>query len=221
MDLLTVFGIAACAISLFLFIKQLIRFIKFVISCSREGVRAIKFRLNLSSVIIIAMTIAFVVFVGFWFGKAAQMNKDVKLIEENGGIEYAEIFAEREAQERGIIILDPVKYYIETIENAKATARSYTWLGIGFLMLSTDGIMSIIGLFFVITSKGFRISTLKDAIPIFAEYDRKKGMIIVKANDITGNPEKLFTAAANPRNLASLGQFIVWEDEQTIQEETL
>lgn len=221
MDVLTILGIAACAISLFVFINQLIKFIKFVINCSREGVRAIKFRFNISSAIIIVMTIAFVVFVGFWFGKAAQLNNDVKLIEENGGIEYAEIFAERESQERGIIILDPVKYYIETIENAKANARSYTWTGIGFLIFSIDGIMSILGLFFVITSKGFRISTLKDAIPIFAEYDRKNGMIIVKANDITGNPEKVCTFAANPRNLASLGQFIVWDEEQTIQEETL
>ena len=90
-------------------------------------------------------------------------------------------------------------------------------MGIGMVIWSVDGILYIISLFYVITGVGLRNSRIKDTIPIFAEYDRQNGKIIVKANDLNGKTEKLLTFNANPRNLASLGQFIVW-DEPTTQE---
>ena len=190
-------------------------------NCAQEGVKAIKFSFNVASAIFIVFTIGFIVSMGYWFGSAAKANKDAVYFEEMKSDEFVEYFAELQEEKKDIIILDPEKYYLENIEDAKATAQAYTWLAISLLIWSIDGILSIIGMFCVITSKGFRNSRIKDAIPIFAEYDRQNGKIIIKVNDLTGKVEKLFSFAASPRNLASLGQFIVWEEEQTIQEETI
>lgn len=218
MDFTKIIAIVSLCICSVVFIMQIVIIIKFAKNCVQEGVKAIKFRFNVASAIYIALTIGFFIGVGYWFGNAAKANEDVKFYEEMKSDEFVEYFAELQEQKKGIVILDPEEYYLENIENAKATAQSYTWIAISLLIWSIDGILTIIEMFCVITSKGFRNSRIKEAIPIFAEYDRQNGRIDIKVNDITGKVEKLFSFAASPRNLASLGQFIVWE-EQTIQEE--
>lgn len=218
MDFTKILAIASVGVCSVFFIMQIIIIIKFLRRCVQEGVKAIKFRFNVASVIVIVFTIGFIVSMGYWFGSAAEANKDVVFFEGIKGTDLVDLFAKQQEEKQGIVILDPEQYYFQTLEKAKSTAESYIWFGITFVILSVDGILSIIGMFCVITSKGFRNSRIKDAIPIFAEYDRQNGRIIIKVNDITGKVEELFSFAASPRNLASLGQFIVWE-EQTIQEE--
>lgn len=219
MDFIKIIAIVSLCICSVVFIMQIVKIIKFAKNCVQEGVKAIKFSFNVASVIYIALTIGFFIGVGYWFGSAAKANEDAKFFEEMKSDELVEYFAELQEEKKGIVILDPEKYYLENIEDAKATAQASTWLAISLLIWSIDGILTIIGMFCVITSKGFRNSRIKDAIPIFAEYDRQNGRIIIKVNDLTGKVEKLFSFAASPRNLASLGQFIVWDEEQTIQEE--
>ncbi len=96
------------------------------------------------------------------------------------------------------------------------SVRLTSW-GISFLIFLIDSILSIFGLIEVITSKGYRHTGINEALPVFAEYDRQNGKIIVNVKDLYGMVQKVFTFKASPKNLASLGQFIVW-DEPTTQE---
>ena len=210
-------SIVSLVICTAVFTVQIIQIVKFMINCSREGVKAVKFSFNIASVFIIAVTIGFIVGIGYFFGKADHYRKAAQEAEMLVGTGFEEYFAKQQEEKRGIIILDPEKYYLDNLSNLKEVSQSNAIMGIGMVIWSVDGILYIISLFYVITGVGLRNSRLKDTIPIFAEYDHQNGKIIVKANDLNGKTEKLLTFNANPRNLASLGQYIVW-DEQTTQE---
>lgn len=217
MNVWLIVSIISLVICTVVFTVQIIQIVKFMINCSREGVRAVKFSFNVPSVIVIAITIGFIVGIGYFFGKADYYRKGAQEAEMLVGTGFEEYFAKQQEEKRGIIILDPEKYYLDNLNNLKELSQSNTMMGIGMVIWSVDSILSIISLFNVITGVGLRNSRIKDTIPIFAEYDRQNGKIIVKANDLNGKTEKLLTFNANPRNLASLGQYIVW-DEPTTQE---
>lgn len=217
MNVWLIISIVSLVICTVVFTVQIIQIVKFMINCSREGVRAVKFSFNVPSVIVIAITIGFIVGIGYFFGKADYYRKGAQEAEMLVGTGFEEYFAKQQEEKRGIIILDPEKYYLDNLNNLKELSQSNTMMGIGMVIWSVDSILSIISLFNVITGVGLRNSRIKDTIPIFAEYDRQNGKIIVKANDLNGKTEKLLTFNANPRNLASLGQYIVW-DEPTTQE---
>lgn len=217
MNVWLIISIVSLVICTVVFTVQIIQIVKFMINCSREGVRAVKFSFNVPSVIVIAITIGFIVGIGYFFGKADYYRKGAQEAEMLVGTGFEEYFAKQQEEKRGIIILDPEKYYLDNLNNLKELSQSNTMMGIGMVIWSVDSILSIISLFNVITGVGLRNSRIKDTIPIFAEYDRQNGKIIVKANDLNGKTEKLLTFSANPRNLASLGQYIVW-DEPTTQE---
>lgn len=217
MNVWLIISIVSLVICTVVFTVQIIQIVKFMINCSREGVRAVKFSFNVPSVIVIAITIGFIVGIGYFFGKADYYRKGAQEAEMLVGTGFEEYFAKQQEEKRGIIILDPEKYYLDNLNNLKELSQSNTMMGIGMVIWSVDSILSIISLFNVITGVGLRNSRIKDTIPIFAEYDRQNGKIIVKANDLNSKTEKLLTFSANPRNLASLGQYIVW-DEPTTQE---
>lgn len=217
MNVWLIISIVSLVICTVVFTVQIIQIVKFMINCSREGVRAVKFSFNVPSVIVIAITIGFIVGIGYFFGKADYYRKGAQEAEMLVGTGFEEYFAKQQEEKRGIIILDPEKYYLDNLNNLKELSQSNTMMGIGMVIWSVDSILSIISLFNVITGVGLRNSRIKDTIPIFAEYDRQNGKIIVKANDLNSKTEKLLTFNANPRNLASLGQYIVW-DEPTTQE---
>lgn len=217
MNVWLIVSIISLVICTAVFTVQIIQIVKFMINCSREGVRAVKFSFNVPSVIVIAITIGFIVGIGYFFGKADYYRKGAQEAEMLVGTGFEEYFAKQQEEKRGIIILDPEKYYLDNLNNLKELSQSNTMMGIGMVIWSVDSILSIISLFNVITGVGLRNSRIKGTIPIFAEYDRQNGKIIVKANDLNGKTEKLLTFNANPRNLASLGQYIVW-DEPTTQE---
>lgn len=217
MNVWLIVSIVSLVICTAVFTVQIIQIVKFMINCSREGVRAVKFSFNVPSVIVIAITIGFIVGIGYFFGKADHYRKAADEAEMLVGTGFEEYFAKQQEEKRGIIILDPEKYYLDNLNNLKELSQSNTMMGIGMVIWSVDSILSIISLFYVITGVGLRNSRIKDTIPIFAEYDRQNAKIIVKANDLNGKTEKLLMFNANPRNLASLGQYIVW-DEPTTQE---
>ena len=217
MNVWLIISIVSLVICTVVFTVQIIQIVKFMINCSREGVRTVKFSFNVPSVIVIAITIGFIVGIGYFFGKADYYRKGAQEAEMLVGTGFEEYFAKQQEEKRGIIILDPEKYYLDNLNNLKELSQSNTMMGIGMVIWSVDSILSIISLFNVITGVGLRNSRIKDTIPIFAEYDRQNGKIIVKANDLNSKTEKLLTFSANPRNLASLGQYIVW-DEPTTQE---
>ena len=217
MNVWLIISIVSLVICTVVFTVQIIQIVKFMINCSREGVRAVKFSFNVPSVIVIAITIGFIVGIGYFFGKADYYRKGAQEAEMLVGTGFEEYFAKQQEEKRGIIILDPEKYYLDNLNNLKELSQSNTMMGIGMVIWSVDSILSIISLFNVITGVGLRNSRIKDTIPIFAEYDRQNGKIIVKANDLNSKTEMLLTFSANPRNLASLGQYIVW-DEPTTQE---
>lgn len=219
MNVLLIVSIISLCVCAVFFVIQIKHIVKFMINCGREGVRAVKFSFNVPSVIIIAATIGFIVGIGYYFGKADYYKKGAEEAEMLAGTGIEEYFAKEQEKEQGIIILDPEKYYRDNINNLKNTSRINAMMEIAMIIWSVDGILYIIGLFNVITGVGLRSSRIKDTIPIFAEHDRQNGKIIVKANDLNGKTEKLMTFSANPRNLASLGQYIVW-DEETTQEVT-
>ena len=217
MNVWLIISIVSLVICTVVFTVQIIQIVKFMINCSREGVRTVKFSFNVPSVIVIAITIGFIVGIGYFFGKADYYRKGAQEAEMLVGTGFEEYFAKQQEEKRGIIILDPEKYYLDNLNNLKELSQSNTMMGIGMVIWSVDSILSIISLFNVITGVGLRNSRIKDTIPIFAEYDRQNGKIIVKANDLNSKTEMLLTFSANPRNLASLGQYIVW-DEPTTQE---
>jgi len=217
MDFSSILTIIALFFCTLIFIAQIIIIVKLVRKCSKEGVKAVKFQFNVGSAFLIAAVIFTVVSAGYWFINAAEANENIVFFEGIKGTELVDVFAEKQEQEQGIKIIDPEEYYLQTLEEAKSTAESYTWRGVIFTYLSIYGILKLIGMLYIITGKGFRSCHVKEAIPIFAAYDKQNGKIII----MKGNAEKLFTVAANPKNLASLGQFIVRDEEQTIQEETL
>ncbi len=222
MDLWIILSCASMVICSAIFTFQIISIVKFAINCKREGVKAIKFRFNIGVIMVVALTAWFCWSTIDCFKKANVARTTAELAESTiGSTEVVEKFVEEQEQKKGIKILDHEKYYLDFIESIKLSSTRYKFAGIGLLIWSIDGILTILGNFLVITGKGFRNSSIKDPIPIFAEYDKQNGKIIIQANDLTGKAEKLFTVPANPKNLASLGQFIVWDDEQTIQEETL
>lgn len=220
MDFWTILIIAGFCLCAFIVVRQIIMIVKFVRSCSEEGVIAAKFNFNIGSAFLIAATIVVIVLVGYHFGNAAEEYKNIKFNEEMKSDEFIEYFTELQEEKEGIIILNPEQYYLENLENAKSSAKSDTISCIAFVFLSIYGILSLFAMFCVITNKGFRNYKTKDAIPIFAEYYKYTGKIFIKCKDITGKPAALTHFKANSKNLASLGQFIVRE-EQTIQEETI
>ncbi len=221
MDFWTILIIAGLGLCIFAFVRRIIIIVKFARNCSEEGVIAAKFNFNIGSLILIAVTIFVVASVVYWFGKAAEANEAIVFLEGIEGAELVDAFAEQREQKQGIIILDSEEYYLQALEKVKSTAVSYTWYGVFLSFLSFYGILFIFEMFCVITNKGFRNYKTEGAIPIFAEYYKLLGKIYIKYNDITGKTGVLTHFKANPKNLASLGQFIVWEEEQTIQEETL
>ncbi len=222
MDLWFILGCVSVAACSAFFTYQIISLVKFAINCKRESIKAVKYRINFGMILVVLLTVWFCWSTIDCFKKANEDRTLAELAESTiGSTEVVEKFVEEQEQKKGIIILDKEKYYLDFIESIKRSSTTYKVGGIGFLIWSIDGILTILGNFLVITGKGFRNSSIKDAIPIFAEYDKQNGKIIIQANDLTGKTETLFTVPANPKNLASLGQFIVWDEEQTIQEETL
>ncbi len=213
--------IASLAFCSVIFVFQAVSIVKFVVNCKREGVKIVKPRISVSTVIFVALTIWFSYEIVYYFNRANECKKGVEYAESMIGTDYVDYYAKEQEKKKGIVILDPEQYYLNNIEYTRSNMKIYTIAGIGFIVWDMDGILTLIGTICVITGKGFRNFRIKDAIPIFAEYDKQNGKIIIKANDLTGKAEKLFTVPANPKNLASLGQFIVWDEEQTIQEETL
>lgn len=211
---LCILSLVICAVS---FTIQIIIIIKFLLKCRREGVKAVKFSFNVSTAISIVITIGFFVGIVHFFNEADYCKKAAEEAEALVGTGFEEYYAKQQEKEHNIIILDPEKYLQDMIQMSKNTSTHYSWLGISFIIWFVDGILSLVSFIYVITGVGLRNSRIKDIIPIFAEYDRQNAKIIVKANDLNGKTEKLLTFNANPRNLASLGQFIEW-DEPTTQE---
>lgn len=212
--ILCIISLIICAVS---FTIQIIIIIKFLLKCRREGVKAVKFSFNVSTAISIVITIGFFVGIVHFFNEADYCKKAAEEAEALVGTGFEEYYAKQQEKEHNIIILDPERYLQDTIQMSKNTSTHYSWLGISFIIWFVDGILSLVSFIYVITGVGLRNSRIKDTVPIFAEYDRQNGKIIVKANDLNGKTEKLMTFNANPRNLASLGQFIEW-DEPTTQE---
>ena len=212
--ILCIISLIICAVS---FTIQIIIIIKFLLKCRREGVKAVKFSFNVSTAISIVITIGFFVGIVHFFNEADYCKKAAEEAEALVGTGFEEYYAKQQEKEHNIIILDPEKYLQDMIQMSKNTSTHYSWLGISFIIWFVDGILSLVSFIYVITGVGLRNSRIKDIIPIFAEYDRQNAKIIIKANDLNGKTEKLLTFNANPRNLASLGQFIEW-DEQTTQE---
>lgn len=202
--ILCIISLIICAVS---FTIQIIIIIKFLL----------KFSFNVSTAISIVITIGFFVGIVHFFNEADYCKKAAEEAEALVGTGFEEYYAKQQEKEHNIIILDPERYLQDTIQMSKNTSTHYSWLGISFIIWFVDGILSLVSFIYVITGVGLRNSRIKDTIPIFAEYDRQNGKIIVKANDLNGKTEKLMTFNANPRNLASLGQFIEW-DEPTTQE---
>ncbi len=221
MDLWTILIIVGLGLCTFIFVRRIIMIVKFARNCSKEGVIAAKFNFNIGSLFLIAATMFAVASVVYWFGKAADVNEDIVFFEGIEGTELVDVFAKQQEEEQGIVILDPEQYYLQALEKLRSTAVSYTWCGIFLSCLSIYGILLIFEMFCVITNKGFRNYKTEGAIPIFAEYYKLLGKIYIKCNDITGKTIVLTHFKANQKNLASLGQFIVWDEEQTTQEETL
>lgn len=211
---LCILSLVICAVS---FTIQIIIIIKFLLKCRREGVKAVKFSFNVSTAISIVITIGFFVGIVHFFNEADYCKKAAEEAEALVGTGFEEYYAKQQEKEHNIIILDPEKYLQDMIQMSKNTSTHYSWLGISFIIWFVDGILSLVSFIYVITGVGLRNSRIKDIIPIFAEYDRQNAKIIIKANDLNGKTEKLLTFNANPRNLASLGQFIEW-DEPTTQE---
>ncbi len=221
MDFWIIMSVVGFGLCTFVFVRQIILIVKFARSCSEEGVIAAKFIFNIGSPFLIAGTIVVIVMAANYFGKAVEANKNVKIFEEMKSTEFVKYIAELQEEKEGVIILNPEEYYQQNLEKTKSSAISYTIECIVFVFLSIYGILSLFAMFCVITNKGYRNYKTKDAIPIFAEYYKLLGKIYIKCNDITGKPIALMYFKANQKNLASLGQFIVPDEEQTIQEETL
>ena len=199
-------------------IVDLYKFVKFVIVSKQEGILAKKLSVNVFSFLIAGIAVFLFFRAGAGFHNASSLYKGAAKAEALVGTEFVEYYAQQQEQKSGITITDPETYYLNSIEYSKKSAAIYLNTAIFMLLLGIDGIVRIIGGFNVITENGFRSVRTNDPIPIFAEHDRSNNQIIIKINDLTGKVQKLITFKATPQNLASLGQFIEYE-ELEIKEE--
>lgn len=211
MDWKLILCIACICICTVFFVIRTIKVVKFAIECRREGVKKITLRINIGVIICVAFTVWFLWSTVNYFCKANEMREAAKYAESKIGTEYVGKFIEKQEQEKQIKIYNPEQYFLDFIGNVRALSAEAAGWGVSFLIMSIDGILTLIGFIEVITSRGYRHSGINDALPIFAEYDRQNSVIIVKVMDLYGAEQKLFTFSANPKNLASLGEFIEWE----------
>lgn len=213
MDWKLILCIACICICTVFFVIRTIKVVKFAIECRREGVKKITLRINIGVIICVAFTVWFLWSTVNYFCKANEMHEAAEYAESKIGTVYVDKFIEKQELEKQIKIYNPEQYFLDFIGNIRALSAEAAGWGVAFLIMSIDGILSIIGLIEVITSKGYRHSGIKDALPVFAEYDRQNSKIIVNVKDLYGVAQKVFTFNANPKNLASLGGFIEWESK--------
>lgn len=197
-------------------IKNLVRL---AINCKREGVKAVKFSMNLWVILVSVVTIWCCWSTINSFNKAHETREVAAFAEARIGTEDAENFAREQEQKYGIKILDHEKYYLENIESIKSLSEKYSFDAVKFLIFAINGTLVIISDFLIITGVGLHSTYIKEPIPIIADYDSQIGKIFVKDRNPNGKLEKVLMFNASPKNLASLGQFIVSE-EQTTQEVT-
>ena len=93
MNVWLIISIVSLVICTVVFTVQIIQIVKFMINCSREGVRAVKFSFNVPSVIVIAITIGFIVGIGYFFGKADYYRKGAQEAEMLVGTGFEEYFS--------------------------------------------------------------------------------------------------------------------------------
>lgn len=217
MNVWLIVSIVAIVVCTFIFVVRIIKIVKLVIICRREGVKKIKLRVNIGFILLAAVTAWILWLTVSSFCKANETRESAEFAESKIGTEYVDKFIEKQELEKQIKIINHEKYFLEFIGDIRALSVRLTSWGISFLIFLIDSILSIFGLIEVITSKGYRHTGINEALPVFAEYDRQNGKIIVNVKDLYGMVQKVFTFKASPKNLASLGQFIVW-DEPTTQE---
>lgn len=217
MNVWLIVSIVAIVVCTFVFVVRIIKVVKLVKVCRHEGVKKVKLRVNIGFILLAAVTAWILWLTVSSFIKANETRKSAEFAESKIGTEYGDKFIEKQELEKQIKIINPEKYFLEFIGDIRALSVRLTAWGISFLILSIDGILSIIGVIEVITSKGYRHTGINEALPVFAEYDRQNDKIIVNVKDLYGKEQKVFTFKASPKNLASLGQFIEW-DEPTTQE---
>lgn len=213
MDWTLILCIACICICTVFFVIRTKKIVEFAVKCRREGVKKVKIRVNIGIFLCAALTVWLLWLTVNYFCKANEMRETAEFAESKIGTVYVDKFIEKQELEKQIKIYNPEQYFLDFIGNVRALSTDAAWWGGFFLIMSIDGILTLIGFIEVITSKGYRHSGINDALPIFAEYDRQNGVIIVKAIDLNGVEQKLFTFSANPKNLASLGEFIEWEPE--------
>lgn len=211
MDWKLILCIACICICTVFFVIRTIKAVNFAVKCRREGVKKITLRINIGVIICAAFTVWFLWSTVNYFCKANEMHEAAEYAESKIGTVYVDKFIEKQELEKQIKIYNPEQYFLDFIGNVRALSAEAAGWGIAFLIMSIDSILTLIGFIEVITSKGYRHSGIKDALPVFAEYDRQNGRIIVNVKDLYGISQKVFTFSANPKNLASLGEFIEWE----------
>lgn len=209
-------AIGVSAVYSALLIKNLVRL---AIKCKREGVKAVKFSMNLWVILVSVVTIWLGWLTIDSFSKANETRKVAAFAEARIGTEDAENFVKEQEQKKGIKILDHEKYYLENIESIKSLSDKYSFDAVKYLIFAINGTLVVLSSFLIITGVGLRSSHIKDPIPIVADYDPQIGKIFVKDKNPNGKLEKILMFNASPKNLASLGHFIVSE-EQTTQEVT-
>ncbi len=213
MDWKLILCIACICICTVFFVIRTKKIVEFAVKCRREGVKKVKVRVNIGVFLCAALTAWFLWLTVNYFCKANEMREAAEYAESKIGTEYVDKFIEKQELKKQIKIYNPEQYFLDFIGNVRALSAEAAGWGVFFLIMSIDGILTLIGFIEVITSKGYRHSGINDALPIFAEYDRQNSKIIVNVKDLYGVAQKVFTFNANPKNLASLGEFIEWEPE--------
>ncbi|MCH5203381.1 MAG: hypothetical protein J1F03_01475 [Oscillospiraceae bacterium] len=194
------------------------QFVKLFVISAREGIVAVKYRYNVFSFVLAALLAGMTYFMIQQFNEAKVFKSAVAFLEPLRGTFLVEEFAKNQEKDKGIIILDPDKYYEDYISNCKANEYFHNNVAAFLLLTVIDLTVGLLSNFVVISEKGYRIRGSKDAIPVYAEIDSQKNKIKIKVVDLTGKEQELCKFKATPKNLASLGQFIK-QNEIEIQEE--
>ncbi len=201
-------------------IVDIIHLVKFVTASKSEGVLVVKFYVSKFTIPTLVILIVLMAFSVWGFNKSDSYKNKASYLEEinNSGSEYIEQYISMAEADAGITINDPEVYIRNEVEKLRNFADSLTLVSVFQLLVVIGGIISALKNFYVITNSGLRAARMDDAIPVYADYERSERKLIVKAKDLNGKEQNLFTFSATPKNLASLGKIIRWEEYETQEE---
>ncbi len=189
------------------------------VKCRREGVRKVWIN-PLAAFLLIPFSL-FLWRAADDFSAAAGYESWVDEVERYGIAEFAEYHASYFEESNGIQIENPEKFLTDNIGKYLETAKSRRMAGAMDTLLAVWTVLLLLRYFGFVTSAGFRRIFLKKAVPLHARYNREEAEITLLYTGMYGKDETLKKLPATSKNLAALGQFIVWQEASEQPEKDL